>query len=596
MCGIFATSRPDLWRPLMGDVLSALHHRGPDASGTWESPGGEVLFCHTRLSIVGLGAEGAQPAVLAGGEALTFNGEIYNFRDLAPGLGPEAMVSDTQVVVRSIARDGLAAVNRFRGMYAFAYWDPEARSLSAVRDPWGIKPLYLLDHPGGGVTLSSEIGPLLLHPDGLEADPIGIAQYLSFGHTLPQFTCRRRIRKLNPGVIYTWSLAGDRQVDLATRAVEQVTPNQGGEVDDALADSVRAHLVSDVEVGVFLSGGIDSTLITALAVGIEPQMHAYTLSFPETPAMDESPLAAANASALAVKHTIVPVTSQRMLDALDGLLAVTGEPFGDAAALPLSVLARRAARDLKVVLTGEGADELFGGYARYRVSRVLPRRSIPGLSWASGHAADLVYDRRGDRPVSRSVEALLRLDGRRSHAALVGSDLPAIVRTSAVGEEVEALLRTDWEAHTAGRRGREAARRFDLTRWLPNTYLEKTDRATMAASIEARTPFLDPVVASAARRGGHPFGKARLHRALLDRLPDAQLPERKKGLAVSIDRLLALSLGDDLARMVGSHQSILATSLGVPTVKALAARAERSPLTAYRLAVLGRWEALTRVA
>ncbi len=595
MCGIFATTRPDLWRDLQPELLAKLDHRGPDAHGSWESPGGDVLLLHTRLSIVGLGPEGAQPAALPSGQAMTFNGEIYNYRDLAVGLSPDAAVSDTQTVIQRIARDGLSAMDAFRGMYALAYWDPASRTLSAARDPWGLKPLYLLDHPSGGVTLSSEIGPLLLHADGRELDPIGIAQYVAFGHTLPQFTCYLRIRKVVPGAVYSWQMTESRHVNLSIQRIHQFEPDEVPSVGAAMEDSVRAHLTADVEVGVFLSGGIDSTLVTAIAREIVPDLHAFTLSFPGSEGMDESPLAAANARALGVRHTIVPVTASDMLDSLDTLLATTGEPFGDAAALPLLFLARRAAQDLKVVLTGEGADELFGGYGRYRISRALPRHHLPLLGDASAHLADMVYSRRSDRPRSRAVEAILRLGGARSHAALLGSDLPALMHTTSQGREVETLMRADWEGLTDRAHGRQAARRFDLGRWLPNTYLEKTDRATMAMSLEARTPFLDPVVARAALAGGRPFGKDNLRAELASRLPEVELPNSKKGLAVPISDLLRGSLGDELRRVMGSEDSVLRRVLGRDCVAALAERSSRSLTTAYRLAVLGRWESMSHV-
>ena len=591
MCGIFATTRPDLWRNLQPEILAKLDHRGPDAHGAWESPDGGVLLLHTRLSIVGLGPEGAQPAVLPSGQAITFNGEVYNYRDLAAGLTPAAAVSDTQTVLQRVARDGLSAVDAFRGMYALAYWDPATRTLSAARDPWGIKPLYLLDHPSGGVTLSSEIGPLLLHADGRELDPIGIAQYVAFGHTLPQFTCYLRIRKVVPGAVYSWQMTESRHANLSIQRIRQFEPDEIPTVGAAMSDSVRAHLTADVEVGVFLSGGIDSTLVTAIARDMVPDLHAFTLSFPTSEGMDESPLAAANARALGVRHTIVPVTATDMLGSLDALLATTGEPFGDAAALPLLFLARRAAQDLKVVLTGEGADELFGGYGRYRISRMLPRHHLPILGDGSAYLADMLYERRSDRSRSRAVEAILRLGGARSHAALLGSDLPALMRTTSQGSEVETLLRTDWEGFTDGARGREAARRFDLGRWLPNTYLEKTDRATMAMSLEARTPFLDPVVARAALAARRPFGKADLRVELERRLPAVRLPDSKKGLAVPIASLLESSLGGDLDRVVRSRDSVLHRMLGPACVQALAHRSTKSMSTAYRLAVLGRWEA-----
>ena len=596
MCGIFATTRPDLWQDLHTEVLAKLDHRGPDANGLWVSPGGEVMLAHTRLSIIGLGSEGDQPAALPSGQAITYNGEIYNYKDLAAGLGAQASVSDTQAVLRTISRDGLRAVDSFRGMYAFAYWDPVSRTLSAARDPWGIKPLYLLDHPSGGVTVSSEIGALLLHADGREVDPIGLAQYLAFGHTLPQFTCYLRIRKVNPGAIYSWQFATDRHVNLSIQRICQDVPSESQSVAAALEDSVRAHLMADVEVGVFLSGGIDSTLITALASKFVPSLHAFTLSFPDAPGMDESPLAKFNAEALGVRHTVVPVTGSEMLGTLDALLESTGEPFGDAAALPLLHLSSRAVQDLKVVLTGEGADELFGGYGRYRISRWMPRRHVPVVSGATSRVADVVYRRRTDRPRSRAVEALLRAGGARSHAALLGSDLPALYGSTQQGDDIDLLLRTDWEGFADGARGREAARRFDLGRWLPNTYLEKTDRATMAVSLEARTPFLDPAVAHAAHADGRPFGKHELRAELIRRLPTVRLPEAKKGLAVPIDELLRGSLGDDLRRVTASGDSILHRMYGPDCAAALSRRATRSWSTAYRLAVLGRWEGSQNVS
>ena len=378
-------------------------------------------------------------------------------------------------------------------------------------------------------------------------------------------------------------------MELRTRAIQQAEPAEIPTVAEAIENSVRAHLTADVEVGVFLSGGVDSTLVTAIARGIVPDLHAFTLSFPDAEGMDESAMAAANARMLGVRHTIVPVTAADMLDSLDALLETTGEPFGDPAALPLLFLSHRAAQDLKVVLTGEGADELFGGYGRYRISRVLPRHRVPLLSDGAGHLADAAYRRRSDRPRSRALEAILRLDGARGHAALLGSDLPAIAPTGHT-HEVDAMLRSDWSHFTSGTRGREAARRFDLKRWLPNTYLEKTDRATMAASLEARTPFLDPVVARAALSPERPFGKSDLRVELERRLPNVELPERKKGLAVPIERLLQGSLGDDLARVTGSRDSMLWEVLGPVCAAALVERSKRSSATAYRLAVLGRWE------
>ena len=282
---------------------------------------------------------------------------------------------------------------------------------------------------------------------------------------------------------------------------------------DAVGDSVRAHLVADVEVGVFLSGGIDSTLITTYARDEVAALRTYTISFPEMPEIDESPLAEWNASALGTRHRTVPVTVAGLLGALDRFLDVNGEPAGDAAALPLTMLAREVAGDVKVVLTGEGADEMFGGYRRYDVSRYLDGRLVSAVGVVASPVADLVYRHRSDRP----LDAPSRLSFAADHADMHRSSALICPRSSVRAPRattLRALFLSDWCASAGSTRGREAARRFDLARWLPNTYLEKTDRATMAAGVEARTPFLDPAIAASLEDPALQFGKAGLRRLL----------------------------------------------------------------------------------
>ncbi len=361
---------------------------------------------------------------------------------------------------------------------------------------------------------------------------------------------------------------------------------------DAVGDSVRAHLVADVDVGVFLSGGTDSTLITSYARETVAALRTYSISFPEMPEIDESPLAASNASALGTRHRTFPVTVDQLVGALDRFLAVNGEPAGDPAALPLTMLAADVQGDVKVVLTGEGADEMFGGYRRYDISKYLDGPFAVASAAIGSPLADIVYRHRSDRPLERALEALLRA-GPRGHAALLGSDLPAIERSCREGHDVTRRFLSDWNQAAGPTRGREAARRFDLARWLPNTYLEKTDRATMAAGVEARTPYLDPVIAASVVGPPRHFGKEMLRRLLVERLPGVRLPNRKKGLAVPVDRLLEAGLDKDLRRCLESRDSLITTILGQACTDQLARRAARSVTTAYRLAVLARWQAQT---
>ena len=322
-------------------------------------------------------------------------------------------------------------------------------------------------------------------------------------------------------------------------------------------------------------------------------LRTYSISFPEMPEIDESPLAESNASALGTRHRTVPVTVDGLVGALDRFLDVNGEPSGDPAALPLTMLAEDVQGDLKVVLTGEGADEMFGGYRRYDVSRYLDGRvSAAAIAAVGSPLADVVYRHRSDRPLERAVEALLRA-GPHGHAALLGSDLPALEHSCPEGHDVARRFLSDWSQAAGPTQGREAARRFDLARWLPNTYLEKTDRATMAAGVEARTPYLDPVIAASVVSPPRQFGKEMLRRLLVERLPDVRLPSRKKGLAVPVDRLLEAGLDEDLRRCLESRDSLITNVLGQACTDQLARRAERSVTTAYRLAVLSRWQART---
>jgi len=600
MCGVFATTRPDLWRDRVTDVLRALDHRGPDAQGAWESPDGLALLAHTRLAIIGLDAAGAQPSFARSGEVgLCFNGEIYNYRELAAEMGLPDARSDTAVLAELLGTDGPGGVGRLRGMWAFAAWDSRNATLIAGRDPFGIKPLYVLHHAGGGVTVCSEIPPLLLLDEARAVDPIGLAQYVAFGHTGPDVTMFERIRKLPPGAVLHCRAGAQAAVVRIERPAP--TPYEPRGLRAAVEDAVRAHLIADVEVGVFLSGGIDSTLIAAIAHRALPGLRTFTLSFPDTPKLDESAMAARNAEMIGTSHRTIAVRTTDMVGAARRFVEVQGEPFGDAAALPLTLLAHAVRDDLKVVLTGEGADELFGGYGRYRVSRRVGGTALRVARPLTSRGARWWGERRGDAPRSRALEALAWGGGARTHAALLGSDLTCLLNHDVPhATEVRALADADWRTSElslgAGSREEETARRFDQTRWRANTYLEKVDRATMAHSVEARVPYLDPVVAATA--GAMPVDpfKSALRAELEQLLPGVVLPSRKKGLAVSLTHLLAGGLDDQRRRVTDSRDSVLATHLGRASARVLADRAERSPLTAFRLAMLGLWEESMRSA
>lgn len=593
MCGIFASTRPDLWADHIQEILHLLDHRGPDAHGVWRDELDRALLVHTRLAVIGLGEAGRQPSTTSCGSlAVTFNGEIYNYRELARSRRIADAASDTKVLAELLQREGASCLVDLRGMYAFAAWDVTTRTLTVARDPWGIKPLYLLRHDSGGVTVCSELPPLLLIAESRRLDPLGVAGYLGIGHTGPSGTLFRDISKIPPGTCWQWGEEEGHPTERSTRiGTLDGRWDHGRTVAEAVEDSVDAHMVADVEVGVFLSGGIDSTLLAASARRRHPDLRTFTLAFPDEPAIDESTLASANAGVLGTRHRTIPVRPGDMMASAQQLVAIHGEPLGDAAVLPLGVLAASASEDVKVVLAGEGADELFGGYKRYEISALLGRLPARRLRALAEPLASAWAARRGDSGPSRAVEAVLRGGGVTSHLSLLGADVMAMATGGSVeGEAVLHQAMTDW-CSVARRSERETAREFDLARWLPNVYLEKTDKATMASGLEARVPYLDPVVFHAAEASrGRAFGKGSLRAELEALLPGVQLPAGKRGLAVRLDPLREAGLGRHIDYELNAAGSTLARFAG-SSRRTLRTRCEHSSTTAFRVGMLGLWDA-----
>ena len=588
MCGIFATTEPPRFRRRLDGVLEDLSRRGPDASGSLEVDG--ILLAQTRLTIIGLGESGRQPAVSRDGRiSLVYNGEIYNYKELAASLRLTNITSDTQLLAEVIALDP-SRIGHLRGMFAFVAWDAEAEKLYAARDPFGIKPLYTLHHSNGGLSFCSQISPLLSDPDARVVDPVGFGTYLAFGHTGPGSTMLERVRKLEPGKLHVWARNGPGY-DHSMGDLDE--PGEAtDDLAEALQDSVNAHLVADVDVGTFLSGGIDSTILTYLATRGKRHVRSFTIGFPDHPERDESALAAHNSKLMGAEHNLVVATTKDLAIAASSFLREHGEPFADAAMLPLTHLSEAVGRELKVVLCGEGADELFGGYGRYRISSRLGHSRLASLPGRQ-HLADWWGLRRGGRPWERALEATLAGGGFRGHAALLDGDLPLLAALRpAVRQDVHALTSSGWA--TSGHTDLERARHYDLCTWLPNVFLEKTDRATMAGSLEARVPFLDREVVAAAGRisPGADTSKAALRTLLYKWLPDVRLPDRKKGLAIEIRDLVDKHFSTQVDRQLTDPEAALTRWLGSPDDGRVRLRAARSPYFAFRLAMLDEWQTM----
>jgi asparagine synthase (glutamine-hydrolysing) len=528
-----------------------LVHRGPDSDGSLiDGPCGLAM---RRLSIIDL-AGGDQPIGNEDGRIQVIqNGEIYNYRELMESLRGRGHTfsthSDTEVLVHLYEEHGPAFVDELRGMFAIALWDARHGRLVLARDRFGIKPLYYRV-AGGQLSFASELKALLRQPGfSREIDPAALEAFLAFNSIPAPLTIFSEARKLPAGHLL---VAEGGEVELTRYARPTPVPaNQvRGEREEALAeelrgrlrDSVRAHLVSDVPVGVLLSGGIDSAALTALAAAESGyQVSTFSIGFEEQ-SFDELEQARLVAKRYGTDHHEL-VLRPDAIDLLPKLVEAFDEPFGDSSALPTYLVSQLAADKVKVVLSGEGGDELFGGYYTYVADRLAPR---------VGRAASLL------RPL---VERLPSSSERvsfdyKAKRFVRGAHLPPVERhhawkeifsLDAQDELLSAPRTTDpldvYRARYAETEGSQELARLqdlDLGIYLVDDLLVKTDRASMAHSLEARVPFLDPVVAELAlaletRQKVRGFSKKRLlRRAAAPLLPKEIIRGRKRGFSIPV--------------------------------------------------------------
>lgn len=509
---------------------AALAHRGPDGGGRTVAAGAVLL--HRRLAIIDV-AGGDQPLFEPGGAALIANGEIYSYRELKRDLLADvafATGSDCEPALHLYRREGLGFAEKLRGMWAIAIHDRAARRVVLSRDPFGIKPLYIAETKHG-LAFASE--PRALLEAGLVArgiDPRARDELVELQFTTGAETIFPGIRRLLPGE--TVAIEEGRIVERRRRVA---LPEGGPEaiddaaalawLDAALTESVDLHQRSDVPYGLFLSGGVDSAALLALMRRLNDRpVLAFTAGFDDPSAADERASARAAARAAGAAHEEITVTEADFWAHLPAIAACMDDPAADYAIVPTWLLARRARQDVKVVLAGEGGDEIFGGYGRYRAA-MRPW-------WRGGR-------------VMRARGILERL-GLRRHA------------TSAWRDGMEAAAAA---AASPGRTRLMVAQATDMVDWLPNDLLAKLDRCLMAHGVEGRTPFLDPAVAAAVFRlpdalkvrGG--LGKWVL-RAWLDRhLPEARPFARKQGFTVPVGAWIARR-GDRLGRLVAADPAV----------------------------------------
>src|SRR5712691_7885049 len=599
MCGIagFTAPGPEA-KAVLAAMNRALAHRGPDGSGVFVDR--EVAFGHTRLAIIDL-AGGAQPRVdEASGDALVFNGEIYGYRALAEELRASAVAlrdrSDTEVLFQLIRREGVrGAVERIDGMFAFAFRDGASGALHLVRDRFGEKPLYY-GLAGGRLVFASEVGALLCHPDFRHAAPDRLAaySYLLFEYLPGTQSGWTGIEKLEPGTILTFrdgKISRERywrpSIDSDCGAPQAVDEAEAAErLGALLLASVRRQVVADVPVGVFLSGGIDSSLITALAKEAAPDLTAFTVRV-GVESFDETPHAIAAARHLGVRHEIVELGPADLVEAFDAIGDKLGEPLGDSSLLPSYLVCRAARRLMTVALGGDGADELFAGYPNFALQRLAPALRLVPLAAGNwlGRAVAALPDGEGYmnrrfllRQLSHGIGAPTARQSFLWMAPFGPAEMEGLWRRSALPQDALACAFNPIDRHAADVAGLSAVDLLlylFLVTYLPEDILTKTDRASMFNSLEVRAPFLDRELAEYA--GALPTrlklagqqGKVVLKRLAAQYLPAPIVERKKHGFAVPIGSLIRTLFWERCADLLLSRTNPVAEWFERATIERL---------------------------
>ena len=558
MCGI--TGSVDLtgldWtraEPRLRAAVGVIAARGPDGEGVWHDA--HCALGHRRLAIVDLSPAGSQP-MLRGALAITYNGMIYNYRQLREILAAAGHSfvsdSDTEVILAGWQEWGEGLLDRLVGMFAFALWDGAARALWLARDRFGQKPL-VYRHDGGMLAFGSDVRAVERLTGKGDLDPEALGLYCRLGYIPAPHTILADIRKLPPGHVarfdanglavrqwYAFGSDGPPYTDEASAA---------GDLRGAVQEAVADRLVADVPVGAFLSGGIDSAIIAACMVRAAPEVRTFTVGFEGVPDYyEERPAAREVAGFLGTRHEEISVDAgeaQRVLDQVfDGL----DEPFADSSAVPTWLVSRETRRHVTVALSGDGGDEVFGGYRKYqgellaeRYRRLAPSPVRRGVIEP---AAALLPESKAGRwtEKARRIRRFVRHAGGTPAARQAGwaelvpaRDLRALAPT-AIAPDLVALYA---DART-GDDPLNAMLAAEIAIGLPGDMLAKVDRMSMAHGLEVRSPFLDHRVAAAAARMPGPFkiargeGKRILRQAFRDALPAAVFERPKKGFEIPV--------------------------------------------------------------
>lgn len=538
MCGIYGLASAATLRfpHVLEQMGEALRHRGPDGSAAFSEP--HVRIGTERLRIIDLHERADQPFASPDNQVwLEANGEIYNAADIRARYPdyPYRSHSDVETILPLYLEHGPNAVSMLDGMFGLAIWDQRTRTLLLARDCAGEKPLFYA-RINGEVLFASELQCLLRHPElSRELDPDALSDFLALGYILEPRTPFKAIRRVRAGTYMRFTPDGEETVrywDPASFAIEPREPKRAVEELRTLIDTAIAkQVMSDVPVGVFISGGLDSSLLATIAsqkIGVE-KVHTFSAQFTES-SYDESADAAVLAKWMGTKHVPVRTDETTLLEALRNVTTRVAEPIADPAILPTFLLARTARNHVKVILSGEGADELFGGYPTYLGHKIAPvYDGMPSFARAALRRAVYSLPASGKKV---TIEYLLKrfvhdaeLPWIERHLAWFGTGLQSLKEFPDAGPHRDALT---------------SAMLLDYRSYLRDNLLVKVDRATMLSSVEARAPYLDRFVTSFALslptelRVRRTTTKWILKKAAEKWLPKDVIYRRKRGLSVPI--------------------------------------------------------------
>lgn len=575
------------------DMASVLAHRGPDDEGRWADGGAGYAVAFRRLSILDLSPEGRQPMVSGNGRyVIAYNGEVYNFADIRRQLEAKGVAfhghSDTEVVLEAWSAWGKGAVSRFVGMFAFAIWDREARSLTLVRDRLGIKPLYWGKF-GGLFLFGSELKALCAHSGWTPTlDRGALMSFLSYLYVPGPGCIYRGVHKLAPGTLMEVSQDGEPKVtrywsldevavDGAANPSNLPDAEAVDRLEHILGDAVEKCMIADVPLGGFLSGGVDSSTVAALMQSrASHPVKTFSIGFDEE-GYDEAPYAAKVAAHLGTDHTELYVDSEQALEVIPGLAEMYDEPFADCSQIPTYLVSKLTRRHVTVSLSGDGGDELFAGYNRYilaagawrhmaRLPRVMKLALSAGIRAVPPGGWDRVFAALPERlRVPRAGDNLHKFAGLMGAQGVDGLYKSVITHWDKPEQMVKgqggapSML---WDSDRAFRMQGpyQRMRFFDTACYIPDNILTKVDRASMAVSLEARVPILDHrVVEFAFGLPSHQLirdgqSKWLLRQVLYRHVPRNLIERPKMGFSVPLDSWLRGPLRDWAEELLGERR------------------------------------------